>query len=65
MAATRACGARTVAIGTLLNLGSAAAAFAEEEELALERLASLPNTLWEPSECPLCAAGVPLEAPAG
>jgi orotate phosphoribosyltransferase len=61
----RACGARTVAIGALLTLGSAAAAFADEEDLALERLAALPNTLWEPPDCPLCAAGMPLEAPAG
>jgi orotate phosphoribosyltransferase len=61
----RACGARTVAIGALLTLGSAAAALADEEDLALERLAALPNTSWEPPDCPLCAAGMPLETPAG
>jgi hypothetical protein len=38
-------------------------AFAEREGLALERLASLPNPLWEPSDFPFCAAGTPL-APA-
>jgi orotate phosphoribosyltransferase len=63
--ALRGCGARTVAIGALLTLGSAAPAFADEEGLALERLAALPNTLWEPRGCPLCAAGIPLETPAG
>ena len=61
----RACSARTVAIGALLTLGSAAAAFADEEDLALERLAALPNTLWEPPDCRLCPAGMPLATPAG
>ena len=56
----RECDARTVAVGTLLTLGATPEAFAEREGLALERLASLPNTLWKPSECPLCAAGQPL-----
>jgi orotate phosphoribosyltransferase len=61
----RARGARTVAIGALLTLGSTAAAFADEQQLALEALAALPNSLWEPSACPLCAAGTPLDTPAG
>jgi len=56
----RECGARTVAVGALLTLGATPEAFAEREGLALERLASVPNTLWEPSECPMCAAGEPL-----
>jgi orotate phosphoribosyltransferase len=60
LAELRACGARTVAIGALVTLGTAADAFAESEGLALERLATLPNTLWEPSRCPMCAAGEPL-----
>jgi orotate phosphoribosyltransferase len=56
----RECGARPVAIGALVTLGSAPEAFAGREGLVLERLASLANTLWEPSECPMCAAGEPL-----
>jgi orotate phosphoribosyltransferase len=56
----RACGARPVAIGALVTLGPTPEAFAQREGLALERLATLPNTLWEPSECPMCAAGEPL-----
>jgi orotate phosphoribosyltransferase len=56
----RACGARPVAVGALVTLGSAPEEFAEREGLALERLATLANTLWEPSECPMCAAGEPL-----
>jgi orotate phosphoribosyltransferase len=55
------CGATVVAIGALLILGSAVEGFAAEREVALEHVATLPNTLWEPEACPLCAAGEPLE----
>jgi len=55
-----ACGARPVAIGTLLVLGSAAARLAADRGIALETLAALPNNLWTPAECPLCVRGVPL-----
>ena len=55
------CGALPVAVGALLVLGSSAASFAADKSMALESLAFLPNTLWLPAECPLCAAGVPLE----
>ena len=57
----RECGARTVALGALVTLGTGREAFAEREGLALQRLATLPNTLWEPSACPMCAAGEPLD----
>jgi orotate phosphoribosyltransferase len=57
----RACGARPVALGALVTLGGTPQAFAEREGLALERLATLANTLWDPSQCPMCAAGEPLE----
>jgi orotate phosphoribosyltransferase len=56
----RECGARPVALGALVTLGSVPEAFAEREGLALERLTSLPNVLWEPADCPMCAAGEPL-----
>ena len=55
-----ACGAVPVVIGTLLVLGTLASQYAEEKSVALETLASLPNSIWPPSECPLCANGVPL-----
>ena len=58
-----ACGATPVAIGTLLVLGSGAVRLAAEGRVALEAIASLPNELWEPSFCPLCAAGISLEDP--
>ena len=56
----RACGAHPVALGALLVLGPSAAGFAAEHRLALEALASLPNDLWTPDECPLCARGIPV-----
>lgn len=55
-----ACAARPVAIGTLLVLGSSASRIAADRGVALETLASLPNNIWTPAECPLCARRVPL-----
>jgi orotate phosphoribosyltransferase len=55
------CGANVIAIGTLLVLGSAAAEFASRMNVVLHSLAILPNSLWTPSACPLCAAGIPLQ----
>jgi orotate phosphoribosyltransferase len=54
------CGADPVAIGTLATRGSSASVLARENGLVLETLASFPGEMWKPSECPLCAAGVPL-----
>jgi orotate phosphoribosyltransferase len=56
----RACGADPVAIGTLAVRGDSAARFADENGLALEALAARANAIWAPTECPLCARGVPL-----
>jgi orotate phosphoribosyltransferase len=53
--------ARVVAIGALLVLGASAADYAEHEGLTLVHCAALPNRIWEPADCPLCAAGEPLE----
>lgn len=54
------CGADPVAIGTLATRGPSATVLARENGLLLETLASFPGDMWKPSECPLCAAGVPL-----
>jgi orotate phosphoribosyltransferase len=59
------CGATVVALGTLLTLGTAAAEFAVRKGVALESLTTLPNNLWTPETCPLCASNVPLEDVAG
>jgi orotate phosphoribosyltransferase len=60
LADLRACGARPVAIGTLLVLGESAARLAAEHEVALETLVARDGALWTPEQCPLCRAGVPL-----
>jgi orotate phosphoribosyltransferase len=57
----RAAEADVVAIGALLVLGDSAASYAEREGLALVYCETLPNRIWEPAACPLCAAGLPLE----
>jgi len=57
----QAMGANIVAIGALLALGDSIAGFASEHHVALELLNQMPHNLWTPSECPLCAAGKPLE----
>lgn len=57
----RAAEADVVAIGALLVLGDSAAVYAEREGLALVYCETLPNRIWEPAACPLCAAGLPLE----
>jgi len=54
-------GAHVVAIGTLLALGDTIAEFAAEHHVPLELLKQMPHNLWTPSQCPLCAAGRPLE----
>jgi orotate phosphoribosyltransferase len=59
------CGAETVAIGALLILGTSAMTFAADKRVVLESIASMPNQLWTPQDCPLCASGVPLENVAG
>ena len=58
----RACGARPLVIAGLLVLGHSARALASGEGVSLESLTSLPGTLWEPANCPLCVSGMPLES---
>jgi orotate phosphoribosyltransferase len=57
----QAIGADIAAIGALLGLGNSIADFAAEHQVALELLRQIPHNLWLPSQCPLCAAGNPLE----
>lgn len=59
--ALRGCGAEPVAIGALLVLGQAVAGVAGG--LPVEAAATMPNPLWTPADCPLCAAGAPLTDP--
>jgi orotate phosphoribosyltransferase len=57
----QACGARPAAVGALLVLGRSAARLADGWNVPLEGIAHLPNELWRPEACPLCAAGMPLQ----
>ena len=57
----RAHGAVPVVAGALLVLGSAGAGFFAERDVAVEAVARDDYPLWLPADCPLCAAGLPLE----
>lgn len=57
----QACGAEPIVIGALMVLGTAAATFCAGQNIPLESLAQYQSSLWLPSECPLCAAHIPLE----
>ena len=54
-------GAEVVAIGALLALGESITEFAAKHGVALKLLERMPHNLWQPAECPLCAAGIALE----
>ena len=53
------CGADTVVVASLAVLGSEYIEFAAANRLPLETLTRMPNTIWPPSACPMCAAGAP------
>jgi orotate phosphoribosyltransferase len=59
--ALQACGAVPACMGALLVLGTQAATFCAGHNIPLEQLGQMEYNLWMPSECPLCASGVPLE----
>lgn len=53
-------GARVSVVGTLALLGEHAGAFCRDRGIALETLATIPNTIYTPLDCPLCAKGIPI-----
>jgi orotate phosphoribosyltransferase len=55
-------GATPVVAGALLVLGSTGADFFVQRGMTVESAARDDYELWEPAACPLCAAGVPVEA---
>jgi orotate phosphoribosyltransferase len=57
----QSCGAKPVVVGALLVLGAVGSDFFAYQNIAIENLANLPNDIWIPSECPLCASQIPLE----
>src|SRR5260370_10557080 len=60
-----ACGARPVALGTLVAFGAWSSTFAATNHVALQSLDTLPFTPWTTAECPLSpfAAPPPLPSP--
>ncbi|MCG8418987.1 MAG: orotate phosphoribosyltransferase [Proteobacteria bacterium] len=57
------CGAVLAGFASLLALGEAASAIAQEHGAPFFTLASLERGLWSPGDCPLCRSGVPLLYP--
>jgi len=54
-------GAVTAVVGALLALGTEAADFFAQKDVPVTSVEGMPYDLWLPRECPLCAAGEPLE----
>src|SRR5579864_7782066 len=57
----RAYGIGSVVVGALLVLGDSAPKFFAKQNIPLVYVAEHASNLWLPSDCPLCAAQVPLE----
>jgi orotate phosphoribosyltransferase len=56
-------GAKPAVIGALLILGNTGRAYFIEKHIPVVTIAHVPNEVWKPEECPLCAFRVPLERP--
>jgi orotate phosphoribosyltransferase len=54
-------GGITVVAGALMVLGDTGAAFFSKRKVAVEAVVRESYSLWQPSECPLCAGGTPIE----
>ena len=49
-----------VCIASLVLLGETFRGLAERHQIPLKTLLTLPNQIWKPEHCPLCAQGTPL-----
>ena len=56
-----AAGAEVVAVGALLGLGDTGSGWFAAKGIPALALEARANPIWSPQECPLCAAGSPLE----
>ena len=63
LADAKACGALPLVLVALIAFGSGAREIAADERIPLESLVQLPNPIWAPTECPMCALGTPLRTP--
>ncbi len=50
-----------IAVGSLMQLGTIGAGFFAERGIPVKAVVQQPFDIWSPAECPLCAAGTPLE----
>jgi orotate phosphoribosyltransferase len=64
MAAIEQHGAIPIVVGALAVLGATGENFFKERGLRVETTARAPFETWRQPECPLCAAGMPIEDPA-
>jgi orotate phosphoribosyltransferase len=55
-----ALGAQPVVLAALMVIGDRPMALARERMLPLAFLVQLPNNVWAPAECPMCALAAPL-----
>jgi orotate phosphoribosyltransferase len=53
--------AELAGFASLITLGDAAATIATRYRVPFVHLVALERSLWRAQECPLCAAGVPLQ----
>jgi orotate phosphoribosyltransferase len=63
IAALDGAGASTIVVGSFMMLGEAGARHFAERALPVETLDRQPFNLWQPADCPLCAAGSEPEDP--
>ena len=63
LADAESCGGLPVVLGALITVGSQGRTFAADKQIPLESLVDLPNSIWAPTECPMCALGTPLLSP--
>jgi len=63
VAALTVAGASTAVVAALVVLGDAAVVYFADQGVPVETLQQREFVLWQPSDCPLCRAGIALEDP--
>ena len=61
LAELQALGAKTMVITSLLVLGDIGRKYFAEREIPIRSIAQLPNDIWTPEDCPLCASQIPFD----
>lgn len=61
LAELQSLGARTVVIASLLVLGNIGQNYFAERNIPTRSISELPNEIWSPEDCPLCASQIPLD----